>query len=406
MPSILFISPSDFIYQPRIVKAAHLFEAEGYSINIFTPVLFNETFDKIEQLKKTSSWVIIPIDYRKGNTKGKLNWFIATVIHILSRFIKSKINSDFFPGGIMNKNLALTGSLYKSHYDVIVTNVVDSLPLAVKVKSKNRGSKLIFDSQEYFTGQYEANKSLLNLVEEIEKKCLPECDLITTTTNVLADQLKVDYKLDIPLLRVRNTPATNELPEYNFDKNKYDQVKVVWSGVTINYKSERGIHIIVEAMKYCRENIVLYLQGKIKEKQKKLLNDAIESYGLKDKVKLIPAAKPEKYLQSLIEYDIGVLGELAENKNQLLTSSNKLFYYIGAGLAVVGPDLPGIKETLGEYEVGLFYETGNAKSLAEKLNYLADNIEQLNALRKNSIKFSRTELYWENDYKKVMEALK
>ena len=91
--------------------------------------------------------------------------------------------------------------------------------------------------------------------------------------------------------------------------------------------------------------------------------------------------------------------------NQRLTSSNKLFDYISAGLAVISPNLPGLSETLNEYNVGLQYEAGNTQMFAEQIEFLSNNKQTLINYKKNSIECSNKSLFWENDYQHVLTLL-
>jgi len=126
-------------------------------------------------------------------------------------------------------------------------------------------------------------------------------------------------------------------------------------------------------------------------------------YGLRklnisDKVTLVKSASPDCIVQSLVNYDIGLAGELAAEDNQKLTSSNKLFEYIYAGLAVIVPDLAGLAETVNEYAVGKLYEQGNFNELGSLIDKLNINRGLLEELKAASRKASEGELFWENDF--------
>ena len=101
-------------------------------------------------------------------------------------------------------------------------------------------------------------------------------------------------------------------------------------------------------------------------------------------VTLIPAANPDKIVESLLQYDIGLAGEIHSEENQMLTSSNKLFEYIYAGLAVIMPDLPGLAETVNEYNVGELYGQGDFSQLAYIIDSINSNRDKLKNFKKAS----------------------
>ena len=115
-------------------------------------------------------------------------------------------------------------------------------------------------------------------------------------------------------------------------------------------------------------------------------------------------ARHFKLVESLKGYDIGLTGELPEELNQELTSSNKLFDYIHAGLAIISSNTLGLAETIEEYTVGYLYEPGNIQELSEKIDQLASDRSKLETFKRNSLNASK-ELYWAKDYSKVLEAL-
>lgn len=405
MATILFISPSDFIYQPRIYKAAIFLTKEGYNVYIYTPITLKLTKEMIDEYSKRGIKFIYD-SFLKNNLKGYYNWVYVSIVHKFVKFLKKYLNIEVLPEYYLNKYLLKTRKILKKNFSVLSINTVDLLPLAYKIKKIKKNIILIYDSQEYFKGQYSLLDSLeYNWVVRNEKKYISKCDLIITTTNVLKNRIIEDYKITKPVYRVRNAPSLNELRTDITISYPDKTINVIWSGVTINYKSERGIHIILEAFKYTNPAINLFLQGNINKVQRDLIEQFIKLNNLEDKIIIIRASTPNKYLESLVKFDIGVLGELGYDDNQKLTSSNKLFYYIAAGLAVVAPNLPGIEETIKVHNVGLIYEHGNPKDLADKLNSLSKDPANLYELKLNAYKTFKDELNWEKDYLQVYDYL-
>lgn len=405
MTSILFISSTDFIYQPRIYKAANFLNKRGHKVYIYTPITLQLTKKVIEEYSK-SGITIIYNSFLKNELKGYSNWVYVSIVNEFIKFLKKYLNIEVLPDYYLNKYLLKTRKISKKNFSVLSINTIDLLPLASKIKKIKKNVILIYDSQEYFNGQYSSSDSLdYNWVLRNEKKYISKCDLLITTTNVLKTRIIEDYKIIKPFFRVRNVPSFDEVPTNINISYPNKTINVIWSGVTINYKSERGIHIILEAFKYTNPAINLFLQGNINKGQRDLIEQFIKLNNLADKIIIIPASTPDKYVESLIKFDIGVLGELGYDDNQKLTSANKLFYYIAAGLAVVAPNLPGIEETIAVHNVGLIYEHGNPKDLADKLNSLYKDPANLYKLKLNAYKTFKDELNWENDYMPINDYL-
>ncbi len=145
--------------------------------------------------------------------------------------------------------------------------------------------------------------------------------------------------------------------------------------------------------------------NEISEKEMELLDAYLVRFSIQKKVHLKKAAEPYSIVSSIASFDIGLLGELPEEENQLLTSSNKLFDYIHAGLAVISPNLPGLNETILDNDLGITYETGNPNALAEAIDYLVNNKKLLEEYKAKSSILAKSELFWENDYEKVWNEM-
>jgi glycosyltransferase involved in cell wall biosynthesis len=80
---------------------------------------------------------------------------------------------------------------------------------------------------------------------------------------------------------------------------------------------------------------------------------------------------------------VGLLFDRPLTRNAELSAPNKLFEYLMAGLAVVAPDLPGLR-WLADEGVGVLFEPGSAESFGAALESLAADPERLAALRANA----------------------
>ena len=182
-------------------------------------------------------------------------------------------------------------------------------------------------------------------------------------------------------------------------------LQLVWQGFGIYLNNKRGIHILLQAIAVCKSKVLLTLQGYINNEQAGILNNYLNELHIENIVCLVPPAPPDSIVESLLNYDVGLIGEIPEEDNQRLTSSNKLFDYINAGLAVISPDIPGLNETLDEFNVGLKYEAGNVQALSAAIDFLATDPVQLNRFKKASKEAAAASLYWEADYDPLIRYL-
>lgn len=405
VPKVLLISNNEICYNARLVKAADFFSSKSWDVVVLNPIVGLASEEVYNSFVKSRNWEIIENDISKRTIRSKINWFLVSLLHRLVRFSVEQLKLSIWSKYYLNKGLLLMPKLKSNSIDLIIVNLIDNLPFAAKLKRKYN-SKLLYDSQEYFVGQYAAfDKQKFEWVKENEAKYISQINCLLATTQAMLDQLMLDYQLAIPSFRVRNLPfkgISESFGKSNLEEEK--QLKLVWHGMGVFFNNRRGVHIVLKALSLCKANVHLYLQGNINNQQMMIYKDYERELGLEGKVTFLSAAHPDHIVESLMHYDIGLAPELPEERNQELTSSNKLFDYIHAGLAVISSDVIGLSETIEEYKVGKTYEAGDAVSLASFIDELANDHEQLNAIKRNSLN-TRKLIDWQSDYIPVYESL-
>lgn len=401
--NLLLIGHAEICHQPRLIKAADYLETKGWTVTVFNPVTGMADQKTYEDFKKSRNWMYIENDISKRTLKSKLNWLVISLVHKAIKLFHS-FGLNFGTNFFVNKGLIFASIPGK--YDLIITNLIDNLPFAVKQK-KIHSCKLIYDSQEFFLGQFpQANfPSFHKWIAWNERKYIHQADLITTTTNILKEKLIEVYNLSSEkVLRVRNAPPLKSFSTRP-DLVNTSPLKCIWHGFRISLGSDRGINLILEAISFCQFPVELHLQGKIDDREREYIDAFVQRRKLQNNIFIKPPAEPDNIVESLIGYDIGILGELPTNENMFLTSSNKLFESIAAGLMVIGPNLPGLAETILVEKIGLTYRPGDWKDLHEKLNFVNENREILSEFKSNSNKAYTARLNWGNDYNQVVEIL-
>ncbi len=401
---VLILCPSEICYNPRLLKAADYLYSKNVEVTVYNAVIGLADEQVYDAIKKSRSWKIIENDISKRSLNSRLRWMYSSALNKLTEeLFKRNISFKNLLPHMMTKGYILfPKSLFKEKFDYILIHLVDSLPFAVRVK-KLTGAKLIYDCQEYFKGQYETESPYKRKwVNEAQDRFVPEADIVLATTNVMLQRLKQEFSGPGFFFRVRNTPVKKSL---HFEKREGPALRIIWHGLSLIPKNIRGVHIILEAVSRCKTPVELFLQGNITDENRTKLELMLKELSIQDKVHVLEPADPDLIVESLSGYDLGVLGELATQDNQRLTSSNKLFEYIYAGLAILSPDLPGLSETLQDYAVGLLYKQGDSRDLAEKIDALNTDRFLLNKYKETSFNAGRNELYWENDYRNVWDAM-
>lgn len=100
----------------------------------------------------------------------------------------------------------------------------------------------------------------------------------------------------------------------------------------------------------------------------KELKELVRNYGIESQVSFLGAMKREDVYASLAEIDCIVISSRWEG------FCNAMVEAMFSEVPIIAADLDVLKEVLGEGN-GVYFASGNAKSLAEKINYVLDNYE-------------------------------
>lgn len=400
---ILILVQSEVCYHPRLLKAGDFFYANNCEVFLYNTIIGLAKPDIYKSVIEKRKWQFFETDISKSNTVSKFKWLISSLFFKLNNFIANKTGNYLsFNHGLTKSFLFFPSKLKKQQFDFILINLVDALPFATTL-AKKTGAKVIYDSQEYFKGQYaEFSLQQYNWVKKAEASFVKDCSIVLATTNVMKERLIKDFSINAHFYRVRNVPTKSI---YNFITTENSTLKLIWHGLNIVPENIRGVHILLNAVSKCKTSVHLYLQGNISSANSDLLQQKLTQLNIADRVTVLPPANPDSIVESLIGYDIGLAGELAAEENQQLTSSNKLFEYIAAGMAVIMPNLPGLAETVNEYKNGILYEQGNDSVLANTIDELNSNRDLLKQYQQASLTASNEELFWEHDMQPVFESL-
>jgi glycosyltransferase involved in cell wall biosynthesis len=284
--------------------------------------------------------------------------------------------------------------------DILVANDLDTL-FANYYASKLKGSKLVHDSHEYYTGvpELEGRPFVKSIWKSIEKCIFPKLTAIYTVNDSIAKLYKDEYAVDVKV--VRNFPVlikeNNRNPKTRKELNLPENKKIILYQGSVNV--DRGLLEAVEAMQYV-ENAILFIIGDgdiLEEVKARTLQ-----FGLVEKVifrKKIPFEELWNYTSHA---DLGISLDKDTNINYKYSLPNKIFDFVHAGVPVLASDLVEIRKIFSKFDIGVLIENHDPKHIAEKINFMLSDSGKREIWCETASRASK-EFCWQNEEKVLLE---
>lgn len=254
---------------------------------------------------------------------------------------------------------------------IVIAHDVAMLPPAFVV-SRVTGAKLVYDSHELATGVPYRSGLWARLVETIERRLVPDCDVVLTVSEGIASRIRALYGLPKDPVVIRNLPdlpppEQSAAPDIRKDLQVGDRLLVLHQGAVAD---GRGGPVLLDAIARLGAAQLLFVgtEGPFAEH----LETRAEEMGIDDRVHFRPPVPLEELLSHTAQADVGV--SLLEDtcENHRLALPNKVFEYLAAGLPVVASDLPELRRLAIDHPGRIFLaDPGDAASVASAIELAA-----------------------------------
>jgi hypothetical protein len=273
----------------------------------------------------------------------------------------------------------LKKQLHDEHFDLIVANDIDTLPLAFSLSSK---SKVIFDAHEYAPRHFENNKTWTFFFQRFNvylcKTFIPRVEAMLTVGKGLADEYEKEFGIK-PVV-ITNATSYHDLEPSNVSPAN---IKLIHHGIV---NKSRRLELMIEMMRHLDNRFTLdmiLMTSDYASSQTKAYIEQLKQTASEDpRVKILPGVRSHQVVSTIHSYDMGVFIIPPVNFNYANTLPNKLFDFIQARLGVAIGPTPEMAAIVTEYKIGVVAESFDPKALATKLNSLTS--QDILSFKKNS----------------------
>jgi glycosyltransferase involved in cell wall biosynthesis len=169
--------------------------------------------------------------------------------------------------------------------------------------------------------------------------------------------------------------------------------------------ADRGVKEAVEALELVVQEIpdaCLVVVGDGLDRPR--IAQTVERLGLDDHVALLGWHRHSRLAEFYQHCHVGLLPFL-DTPHVRVTLANKLFDYMGAGLAVLAADLPPMRRVLEGVGAGVLYTVGSTRALAEQLVRLLKDPDRCRALGARGREAVVAQYHWGRDEATLLGVL-
>lgn len=287
----------------------------------------------------------------------------------------------------------------------MVANDLDTL-FPNYLVSKIKRIPLVYDTHELFCEVPELQQNPLKkkIWKGLERFLFPKMKYVFTVNDSIAKIYQEEYKIPVQVIRNMPRGKSSLAPATELSRAELglpeDKKIIILQGAGINM--DRGAEEAVGAMRFIEGAMLLIIgSGDVIPSLKKMVSDQ----RLEGKVRFVDKIPFSLLGQYTRLADIGLTLDKDSNINYRYSLPNKLFDYIHAGIPVIGSDLVEVRRIIEQYKIGAVLTDNKLESLAEVLQKVLYDPEQMKIWKENT-KLAARELCWEMEEGRIMDIFK
>jgi glycosyltransferase involved in cell wall biosynthesis len=407
---VAVVTPTYISSNPRVVKEADALAAAGFRVAVVFsqgPMDWARADDR--RVAAGRQWSAHPVCWSPAGDAAERSRFAwSTARYHLARRIPlatrgplalvSRAECRTYPE-LATAAAATPARLYIGHYP-------EGLLAAARAARRHNG-RYAFDAEDLHTQEDSPTRSGLERsarVSRIEGRHLARCVYVSAVSQGVANALADRYRKVDPIVVHNTFPWSDRATiDGQIKDRRGAAVSLYWYSQVIGF--DRGLEDVIRALGRIARPFQLHIRGFHSSDVAERLVTLAASAGIADRVFLHPRVPPDELLSRTAEHDIGLALEQPVSRSRELSATNKLFFYLLAGLAVVATDLPGQRAILGQSDAGDLYRPGDDAALAQILTRLLDDRALLAARKEAALAAARGRWNWETEQRVLVGAV-
>lgn len=406
---ICIITPDYLAATPRVVKEADALSAAGYDVRVVFSegnLAYVREFDEIFLQEKP--WQRAIVRWAPFEKEERLLYYYSKMrVHMSDVFsflwdipgVAERAEGRLFTE-LLRLAKAQKADLYIGHY-----------PAGLSIAAYAAGHWRVpyaYDIEDFHSGELSdtpvARKRSRRIVL-LENRFIRACGYVTASSQGIAEHVAKKYGVRKPIVVKNVFPLAERSKVDGLTKDrKSDALSLYWYSQVIG--EDRGIQDVIRAAGLLPGAIQVHLRGYVSDRIKERLVSLSEEAGISRQLYFHDPVPPTELLSRTMEHDIGLACEQTHTLNRQIAVTNKLFFYMLAGLGVAATNTTGQADIMNSSPgVGFMYSSGDYRALADGLqNFIADPA-QLVLCKKASLKAAQMLWNWEAESKILLDVV-
>lgn len=389
-------SPS---WNPRACKEATSLAAAGFSVAVYGASADAAGLEIDQNLARRNGFAFKPISFDSQAVWRRLRGRISRDVF---RFAGIESVWQLGPYGP-----ELLRAAHKAHADYYIVHLEQASWVGANLL--RAGFRVGADIEDWYSEDLPAaarERRPLGLLRNVERTLLTQCAHVTCTSAAMSRALSEAYSCRAPAVVYNAFPWADRESLDGLIKDRVERrlPSIHWVSQTLG--RDRGLEDLLAALPLVAHEAEIHLRGHPAVGFKEWLFAHVAD-DWRNRIWIHSVVSNEELLSRIAEHDIGFAGEMKYCRNKDLTVSNKILHYLLAGLAVVASDTAGQQEVAMQAgNAVLIYPSGDATTLASRLNLLLGSLETLRRAKADALRAAREVFCWERQQAVLLEHIK
>ena len=406
MASICILTGNHLCHNPRVIKEAGALSDAGFKVEVLGGWLNTELAERDLELIESRKFTFTPVFklVNRGQEESFAGYWMRAQRWFgirMHRWLRWEN-----PGQLGYGIQKLEAAARTRRADLYIAHSEPGLWVAKRLR--RLGFRIAVDMEDWFSEDLlpEARRQRpLKLLRRLEQDLLRTSVHTSCTSQAMSVALAQEFGCRPPTV-ISNAFAWAE--RRNLDgtfKDRRDRKlpSIHWYSQTLG--QGRGLEDLLGVLVHLNHRAEIHLRGKPANGFENWLTTHVPDTW-RERIFIHDLVPNHELLSRIAEHDIGFAGEMKYCRSRELTVTNKILHYLLAGLGVVASDTAGQREIAAKADGAvLLYRSGDAASLAERLDELLGRPDRLAQAKASALRAAEQTFCWEKYVSKLLRSV-